>query len=245
MTISGSVLHRIVSVATLALLGWSAGVDSFQARVGVAPSGRGRSVALAAESATTSKATLTEETTWTMRMNLENLPTTKGKRTGGIYVVQAQFVEEEGYEPPQGNLKQIFSKSDESADDADEEETASPSSSQMTISSGRWTLSEDPEDRKDSLWIWGLFKEPLYPFLLLQFEVEEMTLPGEEKDSIQPFKLFAQINHKRGDNGEVILASVTDLTVREKETIKADPFGAAKLDLFENVVVGKLQLQAQ
>ena len=71
-----------------------------------------------------------------------------------------------------------------------------------------------------------------------------MALPGEEKDSIKPFKLFAQINHKRED-GEVILASVTDLTVREKETYKADPFGAAKIDLFENVVVGKLQLQAQ
>ena len=93
--------------------------------------------------------------------------------------------------------------------------------------------------------IWGLFKEPLYPFLLLQFEIKEMALPGEEKDSIKPFKLYAQINHKRGDNGEVILASVTDLAVREKETIKADPFGAAKLDLFENVVIGKLQLQAQ
>jgi hypothetical protein len=93
--------------------------------------------------------------------------------------------------------------------------------------------------------IWGLFKEPLYPFLLLQFEVEEMALPGEEKDTIKPFTLFAQINHKRGDDGEVILSSVTDLTIREKETIKADPFGAAKLDLFENVVVGKLQLTSQ
>ena len=93
--------------------------------------------------------------------------------------------------------------------------------------------------------IWGLFKEPLYPFLLLQFEVEEIALPGEEKDTIKPFTLFAQINHKRGDDGEVILSSVTDLTIREKETIKADPFGAAKLDLFENVVVGKLQLTSQ
>jgi hypothetical protein len=24
--------------------------------------------------------------------------------------------------------------------------------------SNRWTLSEDPNDRKDGLWIWGLFK---------------------------------------------------------------------------------------
>ena len=31
--------------------------------------------------------------------------------------------------------------------------------------SGKWTLSEDKNDRKDGLWIWGLFEEPKYPFL--------------------------------------------------------------------------------
>ena len=25
------------------------------------------------------------------------------------------------------------------------------------------------EDPKDGLWVWGLFKEPLYPFMLLQW----------------------------------------------------------------------------
>ena len=79
---------------------------------------------------------------------------------------------------------------------------------------------------------------------MLQFEVEEIILPGKE-DSIKPFTLFAQINHKRGENGEVILSSVTDLTIREKEMMKADPFGAAKVELYESVVVGKLQLQPQ
>ncbi len=93
--------------------------------------------------------------------------------------------------------------------------------------------------------MWGLFKEPLYPFLLLQFDVERMPLPGEENDAILPFRLFAQINHKREDNGEVVLSSVSDLNIKEKETYKADPFGAAKIDLFEDVLVGKLQLQAQ
>jgi len=205
-------------------------------------------VALSAGSATTSMATLTEATTWTMRMNLENLPTEKGKKTDGIYVVQAKFIEEEGYEPPQGDVMQVFSADGitDKINTVDEVEKISlPSNSQMTVRSGRWTLSEDPNDRKDSLWIWGLFKEPLYPFMLLQFEVEEIALPGEDNDTIKPFKLFAQINHSRGDNGEVILSSVTDLTIREIETMKADPFGAAKIDLFENVVVGNLQLQAE
>ena len=39
--------------------------------------------------------------------------------------------------------------------------------------SARWRLSEDPEDQKDSLWIWGLFKEPLYPFLLLELDLAQ------------------------------------------------------------------------
>ncbi|VEU37293.1 unnamed protein product [Pseudo-nitzschia multistriata] len=239
-TTAGRLLHGCLPIAiAVALLGLLSGAASF--RPAAVPSRRGQQRPLAAATTGTG-ATLTEETTWTMRMNLENLPTEKGKRTSGIYVVQAKFIEEEGYEPPQGLLQQVFPGQEASA--SEDGEAASTVDTQMKIASGRWTLSEDPEDRKDSLWIWGLFKDPLYPFLLLQFEVEEMALPGEEKDSIKPFKLFAQINHKRED-GEVILASVTDLTVREKETYKADPFGAAKIDLFENVVVGKLQLQAQ
>ena len=80
-------------------------------------------------------------------MSLENLPTENGKKTGGIYVVQAKFIEEEGYEPPQGLLQQCFPE-----DENDSEEEKSTSISQMTVSTGRWTLSEDPDDRKDGLW---------------------------------------------------------------------------------------------
>ena len=109
------------------------------------------STALAAESSTTSMATLTDATTWTMRMNLENLPTENGKKTGGIYVVQAKFIEEEGYEPPQGLLQQVFPQDATSDGDENEEEKTS-STPQMTVTSGRWTLSEDPDDRKDGLW---------------------------------------------------------------------------------------------
>ena len=85
------------------------------------------------------------------------------------------------------------------------------------------------------------FKDPLYPFLLLQMEVDEVKLPGEEGDSIPAFKLFAQINHKRED-GEVMLSNGADLKIKKKETMKADPFGAATVDIFEEISVGKLQL---
>ncbi len=85
-------------------------------------------------------------------MNLENLPTEKGKKTGGIYVVQAKFIEEEGYEPPQGILQQVVAEVSASDEDETDEEQTSSTTPQMTVSSGRWTLSEDPNDRKDGLW---------------------------------------------------------------------------------------------
>lgn len=185
-------------------------------------------------SSETAAATLTEETTWNLRLVLQSLPTTNGKTTDQIFVMRGQFVEDEGYEPPQGILRQIAERTAE-----DSEELQQP---QFTVTNARWILSEDPEDRKDSLWIWGLFKDPLYPFLLLQMEVEEIQLPGDGEDSIPSFKLFAQINHKR-ENGKVILTSGADLKIKKKETVKADPFGAATVDIFEDISVGKLQLQ--
>lgn len=104
-------------------------------------------------------------------------------------------------------------------------------------------LSEDPDERKDGLWVWGLFKEPLYPFMLLQLETEEFDLPGEEGDSILPLKLFAQINHYRDEEKGVILSQAA-LNIREVETMKADPLGAATVDVYEEVSVGQLTIQA-
>jgi hypothetical protein len=186
-----------------------------------------------------STATLTEDTIWNLRMVLQNLPTANGKTTDQIFAIRVKFVEEIDYEPPQGYLVQVV----EGTDDGYGASGKTSLGPQMRIVSSRWQLSEDPNDRRDSLWVWGLFKEPLYPFLLLQMEIDEIPLPGEVKDSIKPFKLFAQINHAR-ENGEVILSSGADLTIKEKETIKADPFGAATVDIFEDVAVGKLQIQA-
>ncbi|KAL3904074.1 MAG: hypothetical protein SGILL_010207, partial [Bacillariaceae sp.] len=184
--------------------------------------------------ATNDIATLTEETTWNLRLVLQNLPTVNGKKVDQIFAIQAQFIEEEGYEPPQGSLRQVKTGSDNDNGESDNDDT-------ITITQSRWILSEDPENRGDSLWIWGLFKDPLYPFLLLQMEVDEVQLPGNEdnKDSIAPFKLFAQINHKR-DNGEVILDSGADVTIKQKETI-AVPLSS--VDIFEDIKVGKLQIQ--
>lgn len=70
------------------------------------------------------------------------------------------------------------------------------------------------------MWVWGLFKEPQYPFMLLQINTEEYKLPGDEGDAITPLTLYAQINHKRDkDTGEVELDAAT-LNIREIEQIK-------------------------
>ena len=109
----------------------------------------------------------------------------------------------------------------------------------------RWFLSEDPDDRKDGLWVWGLFKEPLYPFLLLKLETDAIPLADSEDDEddyIKPLQLFAQINHRR-DSEKGVMLEATDLKVRQMETVKADVFGVANVDVYEEVSVGTISVQ--
>ena len=178
--------------------------------------------------------TLTDETNWDLRFLLKGLPTENGKKVDEIFSVSAQFIEEEGYEPPQGYVRQLGT---EVGSDSGEEEA-----SRLKIVNSRWLLSEDPSERKDGLWVWGLFKEPLYPFLLLQLEIDRIPVPGEDNDAIKPLKLYAQLNHKREKETGVILSGA-DIKVRELEQVKADPFGATYVDLYEEVTVGNLQVQ--
>jgi len=186
---------------------------------------------------TTSKpATLTQDTTWKLRIVLRGVSTAKGKKVDELFVVSGSFLEEEGYEPPQGSFVQ------QQKEDGD---SNGESSSGLKIVNSRWQLSEDPNDRKDGLWVWGLFKEPLYPFLLLKLETEALPLSGSDEDSILPLQLFAQVNHRRAgdDNGAVILEGTTDLKVRQMETVQADPFGGATVDIYEEKSVGSLSIQ--
>lgn len=200
---------------------------------------------LSSSTASGNTATLTDTTTWRFTLNLYGLPTVKGKRSDQLFVMETKFVEEEGYEPPQGCLLQVGLDGSNAAADGDAEDAdgeSSSNSNKLELTSSRWQLSEDPNDRKDGLWVWGLFKEPLYPYLLLQMETKEIPLPGSDGDAIKPLKLYAQITHKRDkDTGMVELGSAS-LNVREVETIKADPFGAASVDLYDDVDVGRLSI---
>ena len=175
------------------------------------------------------KTTLDVDTTWRFRFVLNGIPTEKGKKVDELFVLEAQFIEEDGYEPPQGELKVVVKgESDDRV---------------LSIRKSRWQLSEDPDDRKDGLWVWGLFQEPLYPFLLLQLETEAVALAGEDGDTIKPLKLFAQISHKR-DKEKGVLLSGAELKVRVIETMKADPFGAATVDVYYEDNVGQIRIEA-
>lgn len=195
-----------------------------------------QSCRLPASCLSAAKTSLDEHTTWKLSFLLQGLPTEQGKKVDEIFTIEAQFIEEDGYEPPQGDVKQVGG----SIASKDGEEAPSP---RLKVVKSRWQLSEDPEDRKDGLWIWGLFQEPLYPFLLLQLETDRVPLPGADGDFISPLKLFAQINHKRDKESGVVL-SAAELKVRKIETRKADVFGAATVEVYEEFTVGKLNIQS-
>lgn len=116
----------------------------------------------------------------------------------------------------------------------------------LAVSNSRWKLSEDPDDPKDGLWIWGLFKEPLYPFMLLQMETKELALPssssdGEDNaDSIPALKLYARINHVRDREMGTVDLQTAALNVRILEQVQLP---GATVDLFEEEAIGQISFQ--
>jgi hypothetical protein len=220
--------------------------------------------------------TLSDATTWRLRIVLRNMVTELGtKLNNEMFVITGQFVEEDGYEPPQGTFvqqQQLYSSTSSSSSLVMQDEmnrttitsatdiTSSSSSSNrcLQIGKSRWILSEDPNDRKDGLWVWGLFKEPLYPYMLLSFETLPIPLNSTGTaaastatiDCIPALQLYVQLNHTRNrDTGAVSFqlsnsASNYDLTIRQKETISADPLGVSKVDIYEELSIGTFSIQA-
>ena len=52
--------------------------------------------------------------------------------------------------------------------------------------------SQDPNERKAGLWIWGLFEEPLYPYMLLSFDVNRVEV-REGGYHVPAGKLFGEM----------------------------------------------------
>jgi hypothetical protein len=210
--------------------------------------------------ATTATTTLTEETTWRLRLLLRDVITTSGRRLDGgaaLFVVEGSFVEEEGYEPPQGRFRPIVGRGgeDPAAGDGGRGAAGGGAGTTLEVVDSRWKLSEDPDDPKDGLWIWGLFKEPLYPYMLLSMETRELSLPssmdGENDDSIPALKLYARIPHARnGGNGGGkgkdraggggVELKTANLNVRVLEQIALP---GATVDLYEEEAVGQISFQ--
>lgn len=201
-----------------------------------------RSSLLMAKSSELDKTTLTTETRWRLRLLLNDVKTTQGRKLDGqLFVLEGNFIEEEGYEPPQGTFKPLQNSEVESGNDPIADQKGGMA---LELVKSYWKLSEDPDDPKDGLWVWGLFKEPLYPFMLLQIETKELLLPGENSDgksgdSIPPLKLYAQITHIRNKEVGVELKP-SNLNVRVLERIQLP---GASVDLFEEEPVGKVSFQ--
>ena len=151
--------------------------------------------------------------------------------------IRARFVEARGYEPPSGR---VFIEDDYNGlIKVDENGYA-----------GSWTLSEDKEDRKDGLWIWGLFKEPKYPFLYFTLGAYNTTINARTNDEEPIFgglgipneKLYIRFDHNvspdrnhRLSNGRV--------EFKESEFVKADPFGVGgTVDVGDVVNGGSIQI---
>jgi hypothetical protein len=151
-----------------------------------------------------------------------------------------KFEVDDGYEPPQGKVVPVTKGG---LDFCDDDAGQFVDRSQLS----RWQLSEDPDDRKDGLWIWGLFEEPLYPFLLMNLAFNDIVIPGgsgddgEEDRVIPAFTAFGQIDHKADlKTGQVTLGSAP-LTVKVMQRVKADLAGLATADIAENEPIGTIR----
>jgi hypothetical protein len=164
---------------------------------------------------------LTPACTWKVKLVL----TAEGCATPVTVTANVRFAEEDGYEPPQGFLLV---------------ESCIPEGA-VTLGQqpARWTLSEDPEDRGDSLWIWGLFSEPLYPFILFELELAQDVPMAIEGVSIPAGTLYCQVDHRRKD-GKVQLGEGT-VSYKVEEKVAADLVGLSELTYGEPISCGTIR----
>jgi len=152
-------------------------------------------------------------------------------------VANVRFVEDRGYEPPQGRL---FVEDDFNGlirvDD-------------KGYSTFSWTLSEDKDDRKDGLWVYGLWKEPKYPFLYFSIGIfESVVLPNGEEEliwgkGVPGSKLSIRFNHEITKEMGTTLSNPM-MMYKESEFMKADPLGVGGVvDIGDDVCAGNIQIR--
>ena len=127
--------------------------------------------------------------------------------------ITLRFVERQGYEPPQGY---IFIERDS---------TGLLKVDEKGYAEATWTLSEDKNDRKWGLWVWGLFEEPLYPYVYFTLGVAEQGDDGQPAPGgwIPRQRLYFRFNHARKDGAAILSSGM--MSYKTVEMIQADPLG--------------------
>lgn len=170
-------------------------------------------------------ATLTDETEWKLVCKFTG-PMQDGSFGPSVEVAcKVIFSEDEGYEPPQGPIKVV-------------------NSNYLGSDMSFWKLDEDPEAEgfdKAGFWIWGLFEEPKYPFILLQMEV---TQDIQTADGVVPKgTVYGQGKVTRDKETGVTLTEGV-LTLREPVRMKVDLLGLSEGILAEIKPVGTFTVTA-
>jgi hypothetical protein len=188
---------------------------------------------------------LSPSTVWDLRVSFlpSSVPTLAGRPVPACsFTLPVVFSPEAGYEPPQGELLAWAPPSSPSP--------APP----FSFVSCSFKLSEDPADRKDGLWVWGLFKDPLYPFLLLKLDARDAPLTAARDAEVLPgMTYYAQLGHRMsGEGGGAERGSLkaprgvdlagADLVIRRPSVVKADLVGLARAEVYDEKVVGKVEI---
>ena len=89
------------------------------------------------------------------------------------------------------------------------------------------------------MWIWGLFEEPLYPYMLLSFDCNRIEV-AEGGYHIPKGKLFAEVKHARGSKSGHVLSD-GKLSFKVTKTYKTDLVGLSEATIGEPTMCGRLQ----
>jgi hypothetical protein len=192
-------------------------------------SGSGNSVLSMSDSK--KRALLDSSTLWRVNLKLQ-----KDGYNDVNAPLRIRFIEERGYEPPSGK---IFIEDDINGIVKTDKDGYA----------GIWMLSEDKDDRKDGLWIWGLFQEPKYPFLYFNFDVYNNTvLPSGEEEpifgglGIPNGRLYMRMRHERDkEKGSVLYEG--QLSYKVTEIVNADFLGIVKFDAGQFVDGGAVEVR--
>ena len=176
---------------------------------------------------------LTSESTWRLQFEFFSGKDPSKTEPDRTVVAKVRFALDEGYEPPQGIVEIVSDDENLFAD-----VLRNAAGTQMN---NRWTLEEDPNERKAGLWIWGLFSEPLYPYLLFSLDVNRVEVaPGGYH--VPAGTLFAEMKHARGSKQGSVLTDGT-LSFKVTKTYQADLVGLSEVAVGEPNKCGRIKAE--